>query len=85
LLWSYDKLVPFSALDVIELPSPTPLLVIAGTAAETFDQSQQAYDRAREPRELFLVEGGKQFDFYDCPEFVAPAVEKIAAFFKAHL
>ena len=85
LLWSYDKLVQFSALDIIDLLTPTPLLVIAGTAAETFDQSQQAYDRAREPKELFLIEGGKHFDFYDRPEFVTPAIEKIDAFFKARL
>jgi fermentation-respiration switch protein FrsA (DUF1100 family) len=62
--------VQFSALDIIELLSPTLLLVIAGTAAETFDQSQRAYDRAREPKELFLVEGGTHFNFYDRPEFV---------------
>lgn len=83
LLWSYDKLVQYSALDIIELLSPTPLLIIAGSKAETIEQSRQAYALAREPKELFLIEGGKHFDFYDRPEYVAPAVEKIDAFFKA--
>jgi uncharacterized protein len=84
LLWSYDKLVQYSALDIIELLSPTPILIVAGSKAETLDQSRKAYELAREPKELFLVEGGKHFDFYDGPEFIAPAIEKIDAFFKTH-
>jgi len=83
LLWSYDKLVQYSAVDIIELLSPTPLLIVAGSKAETLDQSQKPYELAREPKELFLVEGGKHSDFYDRPEFIAPAIEKIDAFYKA--
>ena len=55
LLWSYDKLVQYSALDIIDLLSPTPLLIIAGSKAETIEQSRQAYALAREPKELFLM------------------------------
>jgi len=85
LVWSFDKLVQFSALDIIHLLSPTPLLIVAGSKAETLEQSQQAFQRAREPKEMFLVEGGMHFDFYDRPEFVGPAIEKIDAFFQAHV
>lgn len=85
LIWSYDKMVQFSALDIIELLSPTPLLLIAGTAAETLHQSQAAFAKAREPKELFLIEGGTHFDFYDRPEYVDPAITKIDNFLRANL
>ncbi|MFE4373005.1 alpha/beta hydrolase, partial [Streptomyces sp. NPDC056835] len=75
----------FSALDTIELLAPTPLLLIAGTKAETLQQSQDAYDAAQEPKELFLIEDGTHFDFYDLPEFVTPAVTKIDSFLRNSL
>ncbi|MEV6512195.1 alpha/beta hydrolase [Streptomyces sp. NPDC051642] len=85
LLWSYDKMVQFSALDTIELLAPTPLLLIAGTAAETLAQSEAAHAKAHEPKELFLIEGGTHFDLYDRPEYVGPAIARIDAFLKQHL
>jgi fermentation-respiration switch protein FrsA (DUF1100 family) len=85
LAWSFDKMIQYSALDTIHLLAPTPLLLIAGSAAETLQQSQAAYEKANEPKELFLVDGGKHFDFYDQPEYVDSAVAKIAPFFQKHL
>jgi fermentation-respiration switch protein FrsA (DUF1100 family) len=85
LLWSYDKMIQFSALDTIEMLAPTPLLLIAGTEAETLVQSEAAYAKAHEPKELFLIEGGTHFDFYDRPEYVGPAIAKIDAFLKQYL
>ncbi|PVE09921.1 alpha/beta hydrolase [Streptomyces scopuliridis] len=85
LLWSYDKMAQFSAVDTIELLAPTPLLLIAGTKAETLQQSQAAYAAAQEPKELFLIEGGTHFDFYDLPQYVTPAVTKIDSFLRTHL
>jgi fermentation-respiration switch protein FrsA (DUF1100 family) len=85
LVWSFDKMLQFSALDIIQLLAPTPLLLIAGSAAETLAQSQAAYEKANEPKELYLVEGGTHFDFYDQPEYVEPAVTKIDAFLRAYL
>ncbi|MER5918310.1 alpha/beta hydrolase [Streptomyces sp. NPDC001982] len=85
LLWSYDKMIQFSALDTAELLAPTPLLVIAGDRAETLAQAEAMYAKANEPKELLLLEGGTHFDLYDRPEYVAPAVAKIDEFFKKHL
>jgi len=85
LLWSFDKMIQFSALDTIDLLAPTPLLLIAGTEAESLVQSRAAYARAGEPKELFLVEGGTHFDFYDRPEYVDPAVARIDAFLKQYV
>ena len=85
LLWSFDKMLQYSALDIIHLLAPTPLLLIAGSRAETRPQSQAAYASANEPKELFIIDGGAHFDFYDKPEYVEPAVARIDSFFKAQL
>jgi uncharacterized protein len=85
LAWSFDKMLQYSALDIIHLLAPAPLLLIAGSRAETLQQSQAAYEKAHEPKELVVIDGGTHFDFYDKPEYVEPAVEKIDSFFKAYL
>jgi len=85
LLWSFDKMLQFSALDIIHLLAPTPLLVIAGSKAETLAQSEAAYAKAKQPKELFLIDGGTHFDFYDRPEYVGPAVDRIDRFMQEHL
>jgi fermentation-respiration switch protein FrsA (DUF1100 family) len=85
LLWSYDKMLQFSALDTIALLAPTPLLLIAGTEAETLAQSEAAYAQASDPKELFLIEGGTHFDLYDRPEYVGPAIARIDTFLNEHL
>jgi fermentation-respiration switch protein FrsA (DUF1100 family) len=85
LLWSYDKMIQFSALDTVDLLTPTPLLVIAGDQAETLGQAEAIYAKANEPKELHLLPGGTHFDLYDQAEYVDPAISKIDAFFKKHL
>jgi fermentation-respiration switch protein FrsA (DUF1100 family) len=73
---------PFEQLDTI---SPRPLLVIAGSRADTLFWSRQVYEKAREPKELHVVEGATHIDMYDRPQFVAPAVGKLAEFFGRNL
>jgi fermentation-respiration switch protein FrsA (DUF1100 family) len=85
LLWSYDKMIQFSAIDTADLLAPTPLLVIAGSQAETLDQSERLYEHAQGVHEFHAIEGGTHFDFYDRPEYVGPAVTKINEFFTNHL
>ena len=85
LVWSFDKMLQFSALDIIQLLVPTPLLLIAGSRAETLVQSQAAYEKANEPKELYLLDGGTHFDFYDKPEYVGPAAAKIDSFLRTYL
>lgn len=85
LLWSYDKMIQFSALDTVDLLAPTPLLVIAGDKAETLGQSEAVYAKAQQPKELHLIEGATHFDLYDQLEFVAPAIAQIDSFFKQYL
>ena len=73
---------PFQQLDTI---SPRPLLVIAGSKADTLFWSQEVYQKAKDPKELYVVEGATHIDLYDRPQFVAPAVSKLKEFFGRHL
>ena len=73
---------PFEQLETI---SPRPLLVIAGSKADTLFWSQEVYKKAKEPKELFVVVGATHIDLYDRPQFVTPAVAKLTAFFSQHL
>jgi len=74
--------VPFEQLDTI---SPRPLLVIAGSKADTLFWSREVYEKAKEPRELHVIEGATHIDLYDRPQFVTPAVGKLTDFFGRHL
>ncbi len=69
---------PFNQLETI---APRPLLVIAGSKADTLFWSQDVMKKAKDPKELHIVEGATHMDMYDRPQFVAPAVAKLAAFF----
>ena len=73
---------PFDQLETI---SPRPLLVIAGSKADTLFWSRDVYAKAREPKELHIVEGATHVDMYDRTQFVAPAVAKLKDFFGRHL
>lgn len=69
----------------IQLLSPRPLLLIAGSKAQSLYFSQEAYDLAQEPKELYILDGATHFDLYDKDEFVTPAVERLAQFFTDNL
>ena len=38
--------------------------------------------KAKEPKELHIIEGASHMDMYDGPRFATPAVEKLADFFR---
>jgi hypothetical protein len=69
---------PFNQLETI---SPRPLLLIAGSKADTLFWSKQVMEKARQPKELFIVEGATHIDMYDRPQYVTPAVAKLKEFF----
>lgn len=85
LVRSIDRIAQYSSYDLIHLISPRPILMIAGTKADTRYFSELAISRALEPKELFLVEGASHIDMYDKPQYVGPAVEKLGGFFSEHL
>jgi fermentation-respiration switch protein FrsA (DUF1100 family) len=75
----------FFAFEQIETISPRPLLLIAGSKADTLYFSQNAYKKAKEPKELFILPGASHFDLYDKPQYVTPAVAKLVDFFGKNL
>lgn len=86
LTWSsVDRIASFDAFRFIDLIAPRPLLLVVGTAAITSWMAREAFVAAREPKEVFWVEGAVHNDLYDKEEYVTPAVSKLADFFRANL
>ncbi|KQQ75697.1 hypothetical protein ASF73_07855 [Xanthomonas sp. Leaf131] len=75
----------FYAFEAMDSISPRPVLMIAGDKADSLYFSQDAYGKAIEPKELFLVAGATHIDMYDKPQYVGPAVQKLSNFFDSHL
>jgi uncharacterized protein len=82
---SVDRIAAYSSYDRADLISPHPLLMIAGTKADTLYFSKLAYENAKEPKELFRINGASHIDLYDKEQYVGPAVEKLGVFFKQYL
>ncbi len=78
------SVLSFSGYDYAKLVSPTPLLAIVGSRAETAPITHQMLKliNSEETTELFTVEGASHIDLYDKDEYVNQAVDKIAGFFK---
>lgn len=75
----------FYPFAMIEFMSPRPLLLIAGSKAQTLYFSERAYELAKDPKELYIIDGAKHFDLYDKEPYVSEAVDKLADFFHHHL
>lgn len=77
--------IAYYPLEHMELISPRPVLLIAGERAETRRFSEAAYAKAQQPKELLIIPGASHFDLYDKPQYVTPAVDKMAEFFGKYL
>ena len=64
-----------------------PLLMMAGSNADTFYMTEQAYVKAVRVKscDLFLIKGAIHIQTYWKPEYVAQEVEKATEFFNANL
>ena len=82
---SFDRVAVFDAYGFIDQISPRPLLMIAGSDADTLPYSQNSIEKAQEPKELFIIDGASHVDLYDKPEYVDPAVAKMSSFFHENL
>jgi len=78
-----DRMIAFSAFDQISTLLTQPILLIAGSKADTRLFSEQAYNLAKGKKELFIVEGATHIALYDIPEYVNQIVPKLVDFFQA--
>lgn len=64
-----------------------PLLMIAGSIADTFYMTEQCFSRATgtQDKELFLIPGATHIKTYYVPEYVDMAVGKLTEFFNTKL
>lgn len=85
LFTSLDKQMAFTAFDRPESISPRAVLFIVGGNAETAYFSKEAYDKAKDPKEYFVIPNASHVALYDQTEYVAPAVEKLAEFYSKYL
>lgn len=73
---------PFAQIETI---SPRPLLFIVGERAVSAYFSEDAYSKAAEPKELFVVPDASHVDLYDVPRHLAVSIPKLDSFFKQYL
>ena len=86
--YSYTSLAPmmnFFPFAQIETISPRPVLFIVGENAVSKYFSEDAYEKAAEPKELFVVPAATHVDLYDQPEYLKITLPKLDAFFKQYL
>jgi fermentation-respiration switch protein FrsA (DUF1100 family) len=81
LLTSLDKMLAFSTFQQIPTLLTQPMLLIAGSNADTKLFSEQAFELCKGPKELFIIDGATHIALYDVPEYVNQAVAKLASFF----
>ncbi|GAB2539735.1 alpha/beta hydrolase [Nocardia heshunensis] len=84
-LSSLGQQMAFFPFEGIEMISPRPLLLIAGSEADTLYFSQNAYRKANEPKELHLIPGASHIDLYYKPDYVPQVAEKLTEFFTKNL
>jgi len=75
-------LMAFDATDEIDLID-VPLLMIAGSKADTRYMTEEAFPKATgtQDKELFLIEGARHIETYWVDEHVDAALDKLTAFF----
>jgi hypothetical protein len=82
-LTSNARFMNFYPFDDIETISPRPMLFITGENAHSREFSEDAYKRAAEPKELYIVPGAGHVDLYDRVQLIP--FDKLEAFFKTNL
>lgn len=76
-----DRMLAFNCFDLIPDFLTQPLLLIAGSKADTKLWSDMAYNLARGPKEYLVVDGATHIAMYDTPECVDQAITQMVKFF----
>lgn len=82
-LASNVKFINFYPFNDMETISPRPMLFITGENAHSREFSEDAYKRAAEPKELYIVPGAGHVDLYDRLNYIP--FDKLTSFFSKHL
>ncbi|MEH2357305.1 alpha/beta hydrolase [Nostoc sp.] len=82
-LTSNVKFMNFYPFDDIETISPRPMLFITGDNAHSREFSEDAYKRAAEPKDLYIVPNAGHVDLYDRVNLIP--WDKLQSFFNQHL
>ncbi len=82
-LTSAMSFMNFSLLDHIDDISPRPILFIMGENAHSRYYTEEAYEKAGDPKELVIIPGARHIDLYDREDMIP--FEKIDSFFTEHL
>lgn len=86
LTWSsVDHMGTFDSFRFVDQIAPRPLLMIIGREAVTSWMGVEAFQRARDPKELHWIDGASHVDLYDKEQYVGPAVAKLIEFLEAQL
>ena len=83
LLSSIGKFMNFYPFNDIETISPRPMLFITGDQAHSKEFSEDAWKRAAQPKDLYVVPGAGHVDLYDRTDLIP--FGKLTSFFKANL
>lgn len=75
--------INFPLMAYIETVSPRPILFIIGEEAHSRYFSEDAYARAAEPKELYIVPGARHIDLYDRADRIP--FDKLERFFNHYL
>jgi fermentation-respiration switch protein FrsA (DUF1100 family) len=81
LFTSFDKLMAYDAFTNIGTLLTQPLLLFAGSKADSTWHSERAMREAAGPKELVTIEGASHVDLYDISEYVDPIIEKLDRFY----
>lgn len=76
-------LLNFRLLDFVDEISPRPILLVVGDRAHSKFFSENVYDRAKEPKELYVVEDAEHIDLYDRMDRIP--FDKLTEFFQKNL
>lgn len=77
---TFMNFYPFNDIETI---SPRPMLFIMGENAHSRPFTEEAYAKAAEPKELYIVKNAGHFDLYDKLDLIP--VDKLEEFFKNNL
>ncbi len=82
---SIARLLNFYPFDHLDTVSPRPILFIIGEKAESRFFTDDAFAKAAEPKELFIVPGASHCDLYDQLEYMQISITKLDEFFSKYL